>query len=192
MSILIKKRKLNYWTKILKSNQCKLNKVMYDIMYDLHSRDLYASQLIKCIKETLENNGMNIIWLNQDPTLNTNAMFTSACDMFKQLWHSRIMDDENMCIYKLYKNVHCCEMYTNQLFQFRTGSSRLLSNTNRAMGTHRPTLAADINICTACDKPVFAVEFHFIFGCDKLKDIRAKYIPRHHTLRPSIHTVTKQ
>ena len=56
------------------------------------------------------------------------------------------------------------------------------------MGTHRPTLAADRNICTACDKPVFADEFHFIFGCDKLKDIRTKYIPRHHTLRPSIHT----
>ena len=56
MSILIKKRMLNYWTKILKSNQCKLNKVMYDIMYDLHSRDLYTSEWIKCIKETIENN----------------------------------------------------------------------------------------------------------------------------------------
>ena len=55
------------------------------------------------------------------------------------------------------------------------------------MSTHRPTLAADKNICTACDKPVFADGFHFTFGCDTLEDIRTQYIPRHYTLRRSNH-----
>ena len=186
LSILIKKRMLKYWTKILNSDKCKLNRVLYDITYDLYGRDLYTSSWLKCIKETLQNNGMNFIWLNQDPTLDTNLIVTSECDMFKQLWHSRIAVDEDMRMYKLYKYVHCCELYINELpeylklamFQFRIGSRHLPTNnyTNSDVTTTS-------KMCTACNKSVTGDEFHFLFKCEKLKDIRLKYLPVS-TVRP--------
>ena len=49
LSITIKQRMVCYWTRILKSNQHKLNKVMYDILYNLHRKDIHSSGWIKCI-----------------------------------------------------------------------------------------------------------------------------------------------
>ena len=40
LSITIKQRMVCYWTRILKSNQHKLNKVMYEILYNLHCKDI--------------------------------------------------------------------------------------------------------------------------------------------------------
>ena len=42
LSITIKQRMICYWTRILKSNQHKLNKVMYDILYNLHFKDTHS------------------------------------------------------------------------------------------------------------------------------------------------------
>ena len=106
--------------------------------------------------------------------------------MFKQLWHSRIAVDEDMRMYKLYKYVHCCELYINELpeylklamFQFRIGSRHLPTNnyTNSDVTTTS-------KMCTACNKSVTGDEFHFLFKCEKLKDIRLKYLPVS-TVRP--------
>ena len=49
LSITIKQRMICYWTRILKSNQHKLNKVMYDILYNLHCKYTHSSGWIKCI-----------------------------------------------------------------------------------------------------------------------------------------------
>ena len=43
LSITIKQGMVCYWTRILKSNQHKLNKVMYDILYNLHCKDIHSS-----------------------------------------------------------------------------------------------------------------------------------------------------
>ena len=50
-----------YWTRILKSNQHKLNKVMYDILYNLHCKDIHSSGWIKYINTIFQNNGMSYI-----------------------------------------------------------------------------------------------------------------------------------
>ena len=91
-----------------------------------------------------------------------------------------------MCMYKLYKYVHCCELYINELpeylklamFQFRIGSRHLPTNnyTNSDVTTTS-------KMCTACNKSVTGDEFHFLFKCEKLKDIRLKYLPVS-TVRP--------
>ena len=47
LSITIKQRMVCYWTRMLKSNQHKLNKVMYDILYNLHCKDIHSSGWIK-------------------------------------------------------------------------------------------------------------------------------------------------
>ena len=47
--VMIKKRMVNYWTTIQKSPGNKLNRVMYDIVYDVHKRGLYTSMWINNI-----------------------------------------------------------------------------------------------------------------------------------------------
>ena len=178
LSVMIKKRMVNYWTTILKSPGNKLNRVMYDIVYDLHKRGLYTSMWINTIKEILEQNGKNYIWLNQDCMFNSKLIYISECDSFKQLWHSIIVNDDNYSMYKLYKHVHICEMYTHvspeylkiALFQFRIGTYKLPANNKFN------NISIDEQICTICDKAVKGDEIHFTFECDRLRDIRQKYI----------------
>ena len=91
--------------------------------------------------------------------------------------HSIIVNDDNYSMYKLYKHVHRCEMYTHvlpeylkiALFQFRIGTyslpaSKKFNNTS-----------IDEQICTICDKAVQGDEIHFTFECDRLRDIIHKY-----------------
>ena len=40
-------RMVCYWTRILKSNQHKLTKVMHEILYNLHCKDIHSSGWIK-------------------------------------------------------------------------------------------------------------------------------------------------
>ena len=41
LSIKIKQRMVSYWTRILKSSEYKLNKVMYTILYNLHCKNVH-------------------------------------------------------------------------------------------------------------------------------------------------------
>ena len=113
---------------------------------------------INNIKEISEQNGKNYIWLNQDCMFNSKLIYISECGSFKQLWHSIIVNDANYSMYKLYKHVHRCEMYTHvlpeylkiALFQFRIGTYKLPAN-NRFSN-----ISIDDKICTICDKAVKA------------------------------------
>ena len=90
LSITIKQRMICYWTRILKSNQHKLNKVMYDILYNLHCKDIHSSGWIKCINTIFQNNVMSYIWATQDFKVASNNVHKCECDQFKQLWRIRI------------------------------------------------------------------------------------------------------
>ena len=72
LSITIKQRMICYWTRILKSNQHKLNKVMYGILYNLHCKDTHSSGWIKCSNNIFHNNGMSYIWATQDFKVDSN------------------------------------------------------------------------------------------------------------------------
>ena len=138
LSITIKQRMVCYWTRLLKSNQHKLNKVMYD----LHCKDIHSSGWIKYINTIFQNNGMSYIWATQDFNVDSNNVYKCECDQFKQLWHSRItcdaIDSNNM-MYETFKYSHGKEKYTEILpehfkkafLQFRIGSHKLPVNNRK-------------------------------------------------------------
>ena len=82
LSITIKQRMICYWTRILKSNQHKLNKVMYDISYNLHCKDTHSSGWIKCINTIVQNNGMSYIWATQDFKVDSNNLLINLSETF--------------------------------------------------------------------------------------------------------------
>ena len=95
LSIKIKQRMVRYWSRILKSSEYKLNKVMYTILYNLHCKNVHLSPWIRYVSSIFQNCGINYVWLTQDYNIDTKIIFKSECDQFKQLWHSRIINKDN-------------------------------------------------------------------------------------------------
>ena len=89
LSIKIKQRMVRYWTRILKSSEYKLNKVMYTSLYNLHCKNVHLSPWIRYVSSIFQNSGSNYVWLTQDCNIDAKIIFKSECDQFMQLWHSR-------------------------------------------------------------------------------------------------------
>ena len=60
----------------------KLNKVMYDILYNLHCKDIQSPGWTKCINSIFQNNGMSYIWATQDCKVDSNKVHKCECDQF--------------------------------------------------------------------------------------------------------------
>ena len=108
LSIKIKQRMVRHWSRILKSSEYKLNKVMYTILYNLHCKNVHLSPCIRYVSSIFQNCGSNYVWLTQDYNIDTKITFKSECDQLKQLWHSRIINKENdhNMTYSLFKLSH--------------------------------------------------------------------------------------
>ena len=116
LSIIIKQRMVCYWTRILKSNEDKLNKVIYAIWYNLHNKTVHLSPWIKCVSKCFENNGFNYIWMIQDHNIDAKIVYICEWDQIKQFWQNKISYDINdNKMYKLFKYSHGKESYTKTL-----------------------------------------------------------------------------
>ena len=83
---------------------------MYIILCNLYCKDVHFSPWIKCISNIFQTNGITYIWLMQDYNTDAKSIKKCECDQFKQLWQSRITNDNNV-MYQLFKISHCKEMY---------------------------------------------------------------------------------
>jgi hypothetical protein len=110
LSVTIKRIMVCYWTKLLKNSKEKLNKVMYIILYNLYYKDVHLSSWIKCISKFFQTNDINYIWFTQDHKMYATSIKKCEYDQIKQLWHSRITNDNNI-VYQLFKMSHCKEIY---------------------------------------------------------------------------------
>ena len=60
LSIKIKQRMVRYWSRILKSSEYKLTKVMY-IIYNLHCKNVHLSPWIIYVSSIFQNCGSNYV-----------------------------------------------------------------------------------------------------------------------------------
>ena len=76
VSIVCCERVVNYWTTILNRHGNRLNRVMCDIVYDLHNRGLYTSMY----KGHFRSKWKKYVWINQDSMFNflNSFMFLSV------------------------------------------------------------------------------------------------------------------
>ena len=108
LSIKIKQRMVRYWSRILKSSEYKLNKIMYTILYNLQCKHVHLSPWIIYVSSICQNCGSNYVCLTQDYNIDANIIFKSECDKFKQLWHGSIInkDNDHNVTYSLFKLSH--------------------------------------------------------------------------------------
>ena len=55
--IMIKKRMIGYWARLIVGKETKLSKIVYDCLYSLFNKGIYVSKWLKCIKDTLDKCG---------------------------------------------------------------------------------------------------------------------------------------
>ena len=67
IDVHIKSRVLNYWLRLCNPvNKDKIANIVYKFTYDLYLNNKYESPYISFVKNTLQEIGMNGVWLNQD------------------------------------------------------------------------------------------------------------------------------
>jgi hypothetical protein len=189
----IKKRFLNFWYRLRDpEHQDKMSSVMYKFLLRLHDEKKYVSPYIQCIKTTLQQLGMNDMWLNQNSLTVGKVCFKSKIkqglqDTFIQDWFNTI-DNSSICInYRMYKTSFCSEGYLKKLpnnlvirvARFRTTNNRLPVNTLRYVDVPR-----NERVCMKCEQDI-GDEFHYLFCCPYFETERKEYLSPYFYRRPN-------
>ena len=98
LHLKIKRRILSFWYRIVSGSKDKICYKLYLLMHYLHENDLFHSDWIKTVHNTLKTFGLSDIWLSHD-TFYSQAAFknkvkTRISDQFKREWKSNIDESE--------------------------------------------------------------------------------------------------
>ena len=191
INIEVKKRMVNYWSRLLLGKKSKISWNIYSLLYMCSIESVYDPLWINSIRTTLQNCGMNFVWLSQNvQTLHSvgKSVQNILQDQYIQRWRSRLEEDDTFLSYRIYKHVFERESYINTLpdylmhsvAEFRAGSRLLAVNNSKLYDRPR-----NERICKYCDSNSLGDEFHFLFECKILHDIRNRIIPRFYIRHPS-------
>ena len=191
--IVAYQRMLGFWYRTMKGNEKKLSNIMYKILVNLHVRDKHSSPWLMKIRNVLEGCGLNFVWTNQANCTLSIAYISSLVkrtlqDQYIQSWNERITTDDDFVSLRIFKNDFGFEDYLSVLprylvfsmAEFRIGSPSLDCNNRRNLQFPRHE-----RLCTKCNRQEVCDEFHFLFQCSLLDEIRLAYIPRYYRIRPN-------
>ena len=186
----VNRRMLNFWSRTLLGSDKKFSSVMYKILLNLNDKERHNSPWINHIKSLLQDTGVNFIWMSQQVQ---NCMYTGIIvnkvqqDQFLQAWCQKISENLDFISYRIFKSDIAKEKYLSVLpeyllhpyVEFRTGSYRIPVNNRRL------DLPRNERLCRYCHMNKLGDEFHFLFECPTLREIRSKHIPTSYTRNPN-------
>lgn len=146
---------------------------------------------LKFVHKSLDNLGMSNLWLNNIATnlhFFKNLVKTRLRDQYAQEWSSCVNDSGKCLNYKMYKHTFKFEQYldilppnlANILLRFRCTNHKLPIEEGRFHNTPRVQ-----RTCKLCNSNALGDEFHYLFECSILNDVRKKYIPRYYRQNPN-------
>ncbi len=177
----IKSRILNYWAKIINTNDHRLSKILYKLLHTCHTENNKISAWINNIEYILCNIGYNYNWISQSANQKCfkHNVKSRIQDQFLQNWNSLVNNSSSCTNYRTFKKDFKLESYllllpTNHainLSRFR------LSNTNIPVVTGRYfNTIYDDRTCNLCSDNIIGDEFHYIFECSYFQIHRKKFI----------------
>ena len=190
-------RMLNYWFKILKTENCIL-KNCYEDMFESNAFKPNDKLNWGCkIRDILCKYGFNHVWLSQnvvneyifmlefkqrviDTFLNEAISFfeeSPKCHFYKYIY-----DDHNLQFY-LSRPVNY--MFKPLISRYRLHAHSLNIETGRYYNIDRHA-----RICNMCNNNDIEDEYHFILECSKYVEIRRKYIKPYYCINPSAFKLT--
>lgn len=184
---------INYWFKILESEQTKYIKNAYKLMMtDLENKPNNINWASK-VRDLLSTLGFYEVWLNQGVGNKGNFLTELKLrlnDNFIQSWNSRISESSRANFYSLFSNFNF-QLYldTVKVKKFRIAFSKLRLSSHRleievgrwAKPNRTPI---DQRKCHSCNK--LEDEFHFLLECNLYIEIRKQYIKRYYWNRPNM------
>ncbi len=181
------------WIKLIDGNLgSKLSNKIYSVLYTMHASGEYSSPWVQYIEETLNHCGVGFVFQEQsthgDKWLQE-LVKQNIRDQYEQTWNSEVNNSSKCISYRLYKTCFQMEKYFNilpypkyiQLCKFRTSNHKLPIE----VGRYRAIPRAE-RYCTNCNLRTLGDEFHCLFICPALHDIRNRYIHDIYKARPNV------
>ena len=171
-------RMIKYWAKINTSYDNKLVLKMYRFCKFINEDINWCTK----VKEILFMCGFYDIW-NNDVPVNPDWISLSVNQKLKDLYLSewrQTVDSSSKCyLYRIFKTEISFENYLllnwnlrKQLCKLRTVNHKLPVETGRYRNIPR-----NQRFCTLCNENILCDEFHIIFKCKKLVELRKKFLP---------------
>ena len=190
-------RIIQYWCKLVNTNNVILSAVYKTAVADLSKGLKISAGSVKCL---LEEFGFRQVWSNpSSQVLKTfpNVFKQRLMDCFIQKWHSDLQNNGVLTLYKHFNVDFSYETYLDifptkyrvALSKLRLSTHSLLIETGR-YGRNR--VDRNERRCTLCDTGDLEDECHFILICPKYNDIRKLYLKRHFYTYPSVFKFIQQ
>ena len=197
IDIEIKSKMLGYWQRILRSKENKLTHVLYNILLKLYNENIYKSPWLSCIHATLNNCGLNNVWLMQENILSFSekwiALNTKRIlqNQFVQNWFASLGNSSKCMFYASFKEKFEMEPYLlhngkeiyRHIIRFRTCNHNLPIEKGRYLNIERSNRR-----CEHCLGNMLGDEFHYVCECEnaQIVALREKYLPKYYKLRPNM------
>lgn len=192
ITFTIKKRMLSFWNKLVTDSKGKMSGKLYAIMHnDMTSRQT-TFKWMECIRNILNDCGLNYIWLLQKEIveINTSPIFALLHDIAVQEVRASGGQSNKGNSYLLLKKQWKREKYLHilnqhmamKVFKFRTANHRLPVETGRF------TQIDYINrTCQICQRDI-GDEFHYLLMCPIFQKERMIYLDEKHYRHPNMIT----
>ena len=189
IEISIKIRMICFWNKML-MNENKLSSKIYRLLFNLHVNGNRDFKWINYVKSIFDETGFSHLWNDQIP-LNTQFLKLSVKqrlqDHFIQKWFSDMINSSRGEFYSKFKSEFKLENYllnlnsTNRTYitKLRTCNLKFPIETGRWLGVPK-----EERLCNLCKNSV-GNEFHYIFCCEMLNDVRAKHLNKYFLNNPN-------
>ena len=186
--IMRKVNMVRYWIKLLRSNENKITKQVYQMLRQDANNNISYNKLnwASHIKSILETLGLSNFWTTQDMINqeNCNSVLSvikqRILDQYKQSWYSDINNSQRLISYSRFKHNFELEAYLDNvkdrklkiaLSRFRLSSHKLEIERGRYRNIPRPERK-----CKFCTQDVIENEYHFLLTCPIYADLRKKYL----------------
>ena len=166
INISIKNRMIGYWLNIINSKDCKLSKLLYNVLLHVYNAGIFQHKWIHCIKEMLISVG-HIDLFNKVNVENTKSLkeqiFRALVALHIQEWFSKIELSSKGKNYYLFKQelnfenylINLSKKHYSSLLKFRLSNHRLPIETG-----HWENIPLDERKCNLCPKNDIGNEFH--------------------------------
>jgi hypothetical protein len=181
LSVICKERALNYWCKIMRSQNTLINRVFNTLTSDDACMNIDRKMCWpNAVKTTLDDLGYSNVWLHQYHEIDYICMLKQRVrDVYIQTWFECIQSQSKLKYYIIFKKEFCFETYLNcidnekhriALSRFRLCSHHLEIERGRLNNI-------DINDrkCKVCTSDMIESEFHFLCICPIYRELRLKY-----------------
>ena len=114
VSVHIKTRMLNYWSRLLTGKQVKLCCVMYQCLLKLYNENTFISPWLSYTRTLLNNSGLSGVWIYQDVNNYVwlkNAFERNVKDQWITEWRSLLSSKSSCSTYVSYQDNFALESY---------------------------------------------------------------------------------